>query len=181
MATPGGASGNYVFDQAPRCVLDQNNSTKYTNFGDCFLYGRYQDCGTNTGFFVTLQQGATLLLAIQFTTANDNPIYDPMSITIEGSNATSSALMLGASWSFIYSVSTGLEVNPGRQADGLFLCLPANVIWYTSYRILVTSVRDIGDRVQYSEVKLFGYDNPFKGKISCALRLEKNCLTTVSV
>ena len=165
LATPGGASGNYVFDQAPRCVLDQSNSTKFTSFGDCFSFGFYQDCGTNTGFFVTLQQGATLLLAIQFTTANDYPVLDPMSITIEGSNTTS-ALMLGASWSFIYSVSTGLERDPGRQADGAFLCLPANAIWYTSYRILVTSVRDIGDRVQYSEVKLFGYDNPNKSKIS---------------
>ena len=160
LATPGTGVGNYYDGEIPRYALDQNINTKYTNFGDCYRNGFNQDCGTDTGFYVTPQQGATLLLAIQFTTANNIPERDPLSIIIEGSNATSSALMLGASWSLIFSISTGLEIDPGRKTDGPLVCLPKNVVWYTSYRILVTSIRDSNDAVQYSEVKLFGYANP---------------------
>ena len=160
MATPGTGVGNYIAHEMPQCALDQNIRTKYINFGGCSKYIVGEDCGTNTGFYVTPQQGATLLLAIQFTTANDFLERDPLSITIEGSNVTSSALMLGASWSLISSISTGLEIDPGRQTDGRFVCLAETVVWYTSYRILVTSIRDINNSVQYSEVKLFGYSNP---------------------
>ena len=160
LATVGTGVGNFVFNEMPRYALAQNSSTKYINFGGCSQSRIDEDCGTDTGFYVTAQQGATLFLAIQFTTANDNLNRDSLSITIEGSNATSSALMLGASWSLISSISTGLEVNPGRKTDGALVCLPRNVVWYTSYRILVISIRDINNAVQYSEVELFGYANP---------------------
>ena len=160
LATPGIGVGNYFYGQEPQHAFDRNTDTGYTNFGSCSQYIYEQDCGIDTGFYVTLQQGATLLLAIQFTTSAAFPNLDPISITIEGSNATSSALMLGASWSLISSISTGLEVDRGRKTDGRFVCLPKNVVWYTSYRILVTSIRDINDCAQYSEVKLFGYANP---------------------
>ena len=166
LATPGKDMGNYYDDGVPRYALDQNSTTKYTNFAECFR-GRYnRGCGTNSGFYVTLQQGATLLQAVQFTTGDDVSACDPLSITVEGSNETWSALMRGASWSLIDTLSTGLYVDPGRKADGLLQCLHSNTIWYTNYRILVTSVRGIADSVQYSEVKLFGYGNPNKGKIS---------------
>ena len=112
------------------------------------------------------QQGPTLLLAVQFTTGRTSPARDPISITIEGSNATSSALMLGASWFWITSLSTGLELNLDRMVDGPLICLRNNANWYTSYRILVTSVRSVTDCVQYSEVKLFGYENPNRAQNS---------------
>ena len=158
-ATPGDDFGNYIISEAPQYALDQNSSTKFTSFGYCLADEDYEYCGIDTGFYVTPQQGPTLLLGIQFTTANDFSVRDPLTITIEGSNATSSALLLGTSWSLIDSVSTGLEVSPGRKTDAMFRCLPSNTIWYTSYRILITSVQDAADCVQYSEVKLFGYGN----------------------
>ena len=65
LATPGAYIGNYYDGEIPRYALDQNINTKYTNFGDCYRNGFDQNCGTNTGFYVTPQQGATLLLAIQ--------------------------------------------------------------------------------------------------------------------
>ena len=168
LAIPGTSVGNYMPNEMPQCALDRKSRTKYTSFGGCSQGSADQDCGTNTGFYVTPQQGATLLLAMQFTTANDYPARDPMSITIEGSNATTSALMFGASWSLLHSVSTGLETAPGRKTDGPIVCLPKNVVWYTSYRILISAVRSITDCVQYSEVKLLGYANPNRGKIACA-------------
>ena len=164
-ATVGNAAGNYDSNGVPRYALDQSSATKYTSFGECSESRYNPDCGTNTGFYMTPQQGATLLQAVQFTTAGDLPIRDPLSITIEGSNATWSALMRGASWSLIGTLSTGLDADPGRKADGLRQCLHKNTMWYTSYRILVTSVRGSPNSVQYSEVKLFGYENPNKGKI----------------
>ena len=164
LAKPGAGNGRYISAEVPRYALDQNSSTKYTSFGNCPGGESNDVCGVNTGFYVTPQQGPTLLLGIQFTTANDFPVRDPLTITIEGSNATSSALLLGKSWSLIDSVSIGLEVDPGRKADGMFRCLPNNAIWYTSYRLLITSLRSFADCVQYSEVKLFGYENPNKGK-----------------
>ena len=161
LATAGSIAGNYPTGEGPQLALDQNYVTKYLSFGNCSGSGNEIDCGINTGFYVTPKQGPTLLLGIQFTTANDNPTRDPLSITVEGSNATSSTLMLGTSWSLIYTVLTGLDEDPGRRFDGLFQCIPSNAIWYTSYRILVTSKRDSSSSVQYSEVKLFG----FGGKI----------------
>lgn len=166
LARPGKGVNNYHNDEVPRYVFDQNSNTKYTSYGICIWVGTDNYCGLNTGFYVTLQQGLTLLLGIQFTTANNVEVRDPLSITIEGSNATVSALMRGTSWTYIYSGSTGLKMSPGRNTDGVFLCLSANTIWYTSYRVLVTSVRNQSDSVQYSEVKLFGYENPNKGKLS---------------
>ena len=123
-------------------------------------------CGIGTGFIVIPQQGATLLKAIQFIASVDMAANDPLTITIEGSNATFPIFMLGKSWSSIYNDSTGLDADPGRGADGLIQCIPNNAIWYTSYRVLVTSKRGASNSVQYSGVRLLGQENPNKGKIS---------------
>ena len=144
--------------------MDQDRSTKYLSFGNCDGYQPTIDCGVDTGFYVTPQRGPTLLVAIQFTTASDEPGRDPLGVTIEGSNTTS-ALMRGTSWSLIYSGSTGLGKDPGRGTDGPIQCISNNVIWYTSYRVLVTSKRGASNSVQYSEVRLLGQENPNKGKL----------------
>lgn len=145
--------------------MDQNIDTKYVSFGECFQDRNKKVCTANTGFYVAPQQGATLLLAIQFTTANDHITRDPFTVTIEGSNATWSELLRGTSWSLIATLPSGLEIDPGRTTDGLLQCVHNNTIWYRNYRVLVTSVRDSTYCIQYSEVKLFGYGNPNKGKI----------------
>ena len=154
----------YPSSEGPQNALDQTNK-KYLSFGNCAVAGANQvDCGINSGFYVTPKQGATLPLAIQFITANDAHDRDPLSITVEGTNATSSALMLGTSWSLIYTGATGLNADPGRQANGQFQCISNSTIWYTSYRVLVTSKRGVSNSVQYSEVNLFGHENPKRGK-----------------
>ena len=153
----------YQSSEGPGKAFDQNSGTKYLLYGSCSAVANPDYCGINNGLHVSPQQGLTLLLAIQFTTGSDNPDRDPLSITIEGSNATSSALMLGTSWSLVYNGSTGLNVDPGRQNNSLSQCIPHNANWYLSYRLLVTSTRSVSSDVQYSEVKLFGYVNPNQG------------------
>jgi hypothetical protein len=165
LSTPGEGVGGYIAKEKPQYSLDQNNNTKYLSFGNCNRSDLTLYCGLDTGFHVTLQQGATLLTAFQLTTAGDFPDRDPLGVTIEGSNATDSALSSGTSWSLIFSGSTGLEKNIGRGADGLIQCIPNNVVWYTSYRVLVTSKRGSSNSVQYSEVRLLGQENPSKGKL----------------
>lgn len=107
--------------------------------------------------YLTLNRGASLLLAFQFTAANDNVYRDPFSVTIEGSNQTSSALTLGSSWSLIYEGSSGLETDPGRRNPGKFRYIPENMIWYNSYRILITAKRYNQTSTQYAEISLYGY------------------------
>ncbi|CAF0997199.1 unnamed protein product [Adineta steineri] len=157
VATPGDNVGNYYRDEKPEYALDQKTSTKYTNFGNCSSNFFSPTCGTNTGFYVTLARGASLLLAIQFCAAPDIPLRDPITITVEGSNETSSALNLGSSWTLIYSGSSGLDTDLGRYNCGILESISNNGIWYNSYRLLVTSIRGSATSTQYSEVRLFGY------------------------
>lgn len=85
------------------------------------------------------------------------PERDPLTITIEGSNQSISALMLGSSWTLIYNGSTGLNPDPGRNNSGIIQNMSNNTSWYTSYRILVTSKRHISDAVHFGEIELLGY------------------------
>lgn len=156
--------GRYNATSSSRNILDQNSANNYISFGSCVVGKASNSCGIDTGFIVVPLQGATLLLGIQFTTNTGSRASDPLTITIEGSNETLSALMFGRSWSLIYKDSTGLDIDPGRSMPGVDQCIKNNTIWYTSYRVLVTSKRDISDSVQYSEVKLFGRQNPNRGE-----------------
>ena len=163
MLTTPNSSIYHLSSQGPIKALDQRSSTMYLILGNCYAGENQSYCGINTGLYVTPIQGPTLLKAFQFTTAGDAPGRDPLTITIEGSTAPSSALMLGTSWSLIYNASTGLELDPGRAANGIIQCILSNTIWYTSYRILVTATRNVSNSVQYNEVRLLGYENPNKG------------------
>ena len=153
-STVGDDVGNYYFTERPNYVSDRNTSTKYTNFGYCnSSSSSYRQCGQNTGFYVTLQRGATLIRSVRFCTGNDQPQRDPLSVTIEGTNQTS-ALIFGLSWNLIYNGSTGLNINPGRKACGITEDFLSNSIAYLSYRILITSQRNSDEAVQYSEILL---------------------------
>ena len=165
LSASGSGVGQYNTTSSPRKALDQNSETNYISFGSCPDRTVSKSCGIDTGLSVVPNQGATLLLAIQFTTNIDTPASDPLNITIEGSNETFSALMFGKSWSLIYSGSTGLDKDPGRSMKGAVQCFN-NTFWYTAYRILVTSKRDISDSIQYAEVRLIGHDNPNNGEHS---------------
>lgn len=152
-AMAGSNAGNYPSGESPDQAFDQNCSTKYLNYGHCPSSFSSLTCGINTGFHVTLS-GPTIIRSLQFCTANDHVPRDPLTMTLEGSNQTGSALFLGSSWTLIYNGSTGLTVNPGRNAIGVMQTF-SNSIAFLSYRVLMTSKRGSANSIQYSEVYLF--------------------------
>lgn len=164
LATEGLGVGKYDAMYPPQNIFDQETDSSYISFGSCSNRAASLSCGIRTGFIVIPAQGGTLLLAIRFSTSANTPESDPLTITIEGSNETSSTLILGNRWFLIFNGSSGLDVDPGRSTNGAVQCFTNNSAWYTSYRVLVTSKRGISNSVQYSEVRLFGRPNPKPGK-----------------
>ena len=147
--------GDYYPGEEPDNILDGNITTKYTNYGRCnFTYTTTPaDCGPNTGFYLTLQNGPTALSAIRICTATSLSTRDPMTMTVEGSNQTGSALTLGSSWTLIYNGSTGIQLSTGRGVYGSTQIV-SNTIVYASYRMLILTTRNISSAVQYAEVDL---------------------------
>ena len=150
--------GDYGVGKEPAKAFDSIVSSKYLNFGRCnnTVGGGVLDCGTNTGLYLSLVRGSSLLLAFKFRTADSYPPRDPLLITVEGSNLPNASLIYGSSWTQIYAGSSGLDADPGRYTSGNLQWIPSNGIWYCSYRILITTKRDIGNFVHYSELELFG-------------------------
>ena len=161
LSTLGLGNGNYGTSQSPDKAFDRNSTTKYTSYGACNSSSApslaRSVCGTDTGVFLTLQRGPSLLTAIRFCAAGSLPERDPMRITIEGSNQPSSALLLSSSWTLTYNGSNGFDSDPGRSSFGVTQILLNNAVSYHSYRLLVTSIRNISNAVQYSEIELIGY------------------------
>ncbi len=156
-ASVGSGAGNYYSGEVPQYACDGNFSNQYTNFGSCAAGANATSCGLNTGFYRTLQRGASLITGLQVCTPSGNPARDPITITFEGSNQPTSALNLGSSWTLLYSGPSGLATDPGRLACGIAQLFPSNTIWYTSYRFLVTLKRGSDSCTWYSEVQLIGY------------------------
>jgi hypothetical protein len=157
ISAPGSSVGDFFASEMPEYAFDQVVTTKYTNFGVCSAPSPPASiCGTNTGLFLTLRRGASLLLAFRFSTGNNFPDRDPLTVTIEGSNQPTSSLILGAEWTLIYNGSTGLDSDPGRYSFGVLQNLTSNTVWYTSYRLLITSKRGLDTSVQYGEIELLG-------------------------
>lgn len=155
-------AGYYPSGEAPIFAIDGDLGTKYLAWGDNNGAGNATTtAGLDTGFYVTLPTAAKVT-AIRFATANDAPTRDPLSITIEGSNATGTDLLLANSWNSLYSGVTGLLNYEDRFVYGDIESF-SNSTAYTSYRVLVTAARSTGEgagtsgqcAVQYGEVKLF--------------------------
>ncbi len=140
-------------------AIDGNLASKYLNFGiNDFTRG------IDTGFYITPVYGASMIGGVAFATANDNPGRDPLTITIEGSNATTD-LTLRANWTMIYSGPSGLLTDPNRQTWGPMQTF-ANSASYTSYRVLVTERRALladENSVQYSEAQVYVVPEPAAG------------------
>lgn len=158
LSTPGNASGTYNPNEIPHNAFDQNSTTKHSSYGFCNRSSSTNlQCGTQTGVYLTLNRGMSLLTSVQFCTGLTVPSRDPMTITIEGSNQSPSALLLDSSWTLIYSGSSGLTIDPGRASFGVNEPISSNTLWFNSYRLLITSIRNTSNAVQYSEIQLFGY------------------------
>lgn len=155
-ASVGTTAGTYYTGETPMNACDDNFGTVYTNFGACTSTTYLTTCGTKTGFYRTPSRGASLVFGFQVCTGGGLNVRDPMTVTLEGSNQPSAALVLGSSWTLIYSGTSGLDNDPGRTACGppqLF----QNSVWYKSYRFLVTSKRGVDSSTWYKEVMLIAY------------------------
>lgn len=85
LATPGTGIGNYVATESPRQAFDNSCADKFTSFGNCTSNPSTNSisCGLDTGFYVTLLQGATVMKSLSFCTDNDSPPRDPIIMTSE--------------------------------------------------------------------------------------------------
>ena len=155
-STAGTGGGQYTASDPPANACDNNTSTKYLNLGPCNQTDNSSLCGLNTGLYLELQRGSSLVTGIQFCTANDSPECDPLVVSVEGSNLSGTNLTLGTSWSLIYNGTSGLGTDPGRSSCGSIQSIN-NSVQYKSYRFLVFGKRSTSNSVQYSEVRLFGY------------------------
>ena len=126
----------------------------------------YDGSGLNVGFYITpsaptLGGAPSVLTGIEFATANDtagNPNRNPITVSIEGSDATGTALNSGSSWTVIdASVNTGLASivsSPNSWAPEVQF---ANTTPYTSYRVIITGLQNGGGGgMQFGQVQLFG-------------------------
>lgn len=149
-----GSAGQYPTNEAAPNVVDGTNN-KYLNFGGGGGAGVQTDSkGVGTGFYITPGVTDSIVKAFQFTAANDAVNRDPLTITIEGSNAVGAALKTGTSWALIYSGTTGLATDPGRNTPGVLVPV-TNSTTYDSYRVIVTSQRGIANSTQYAEVQFY--------------------------
>jgi hypothetical protein len=155
----GGINGTYPPNEAHKYAMDDSPETKYLNFGHKGdPQSLVDEPGIGTGFLVIPSvSNSTLACGLLFTTANDNSYRDPITVTLEGSNATSlTELHLDSSWTLIYNGSTGIDANNSRKTNGTQQNFQ-NAKRFASYRLLITSKRGVGDAVQYSEARIMGY------------------------
>ncbi|CAF4833910.1 unnamed protein product, partial [Rotaria magnacalcarata] len=155
LASNGTGIGKYYSGEGPGNAFDRNTNTKYTNSGACNnTASGSPTCGQNTGVYLTLQRGASMLVAFRLATANSYPQRDPLMITIEGSNSNSTELTRGSSWTLLYNGSSGISTTQTRLTCGSTQWLPTNSTWYASYRFLVNLAMNNGvsmPTIQYSE------------------------------
>lgn len=130
-------------------IIDGNLDSKHLNKGN----SDGGSPGVNTGFLITPKAGAKIVAAIQFATANDSEERDPVSITVEGSNAEDAIKAQGSDFTLIYSGPGGLENVLDRNHWGHTVTF-TNATAYKSYRVLITATRGEASGTQYSEVRL---------------------------
>jgi len=110
--------------------------------------------GGNSGFYMTLPVAVTMQ-GIRFSTA-DEPSRRPKTMTIEGSFATGTDLLVGANWTPLYSGTSGLDTTPAFSAGNKVSFV--NNTAYTSYRVLFPTT--VGHReVQVSDIVAFGTES----------------------
>jgi hypothetical protein len=154
-SSAGTGGGQYPSTESPANSIDRDGATKYLNFGNGNSSISNTTKGVGTGLIVTPAIGPSIVSAIQVATANDSPNRDPLTVSIEGTNATNN-LNAGSVWSLIAdNVNLGINTDPGRQMFGPEISF-ANTTAYRSYRIIVKSQRGSDNGVQYSEMNLIG-------------------------
>ena len=152
VATSAGGVGDYYPSEGPNLLFDGDATTRYTIFGSCNSVGHSSTCGVSTGLYLTLNGGPFTLLGFYIGTETVDPARDPLTFTIEGSNAAGGSLISGSSWTLVYNGSTGIDLDPGRHVYGLLQLLGYTCPPFKSYRFLVTLVRGSPTCASYSEL-----------------------------
>lgn len=140
---------SYPGGEPPVNATDQNVATKYLNFG-----------ASGTGFIVTPSGGSSTIASLQLRAANDAPERDPLTYDLYGTNDAICSVDNGGgdceAWSLISSGMTGLDVDPGRDMDGVVQDF-ANGNAYTSYKMIFPTLRDAGaaNSMQVNDVQFF--------------------------
>jgi hypothetical protein len=155
---PGDFTGTYWPTEPPEAALDGNVTSEYTNHGGCDSGpGNSVECGSNTGFYLTLAVRRFTLVSFRIATNIGAITRDPLMITIEGSNYNESELTFGKSWTLIYNGTTGLTSYFARAYFGDLQSVSGLSMPFTSYRLLVTSKRGQSNCVSYSEFRMMGF------------------------
>ena len=146
--------------RSPANAFDCDARNTYATYGTCNSSSTSQPptCDLDSGFHLTVRPYPTLLTAFRIT-ASGSSIYDvPDLISIEGSNAESSQLLLGSSWNLITIITTGVTKGFGYENKvGPMQQLRESSDWYRSYRILAFR-RPVGSPgLHYAGVELYGY------------------------
>ena len=158
MSTSGYSAGQYWPSQSSGNLFDGHLTGAYTKHGYCDLtVSATLLCGVNTGFYLTLNDGPFTLAGFYVGTENVDTARDPLTCTIEGSNAAGGSLPTGSSWTLIYNGSTGIDPDPGRNVYGALQRISIASPPFKSYRFLVTSVRGYTTCTSYTELVMFVY------------------------
>lgn len=159
-AGPGNERGKYLPQAPPIAVFDDDATTKYLSFGNCGgnLLSRLASCGLKTGFHFTFASHPKPLKSFRIRTADDFIFRDPLRVTIEGSNTTSSNLCFGQGWRLLYDGESGLISKLNRQEWGTTRSLMNNSQIFKNYRFLVTQKRALSVGVQYADIQ-FNFDD----------------------
>ncbi|CAF4124771.1 unnamed protein product [Adineta steineri] len=153
-ALAGTSMGQYWYTESPQNVFDGNLTSGICSYGRCNYIYDADDCGQNTGLYATAQDGAFILSGFRIAAGHLNRNRDPLLITIEGSNLAGSTLTLGSSWTLIYSGTSGLSIDPGRNAFGQTQVIANNNLAFASYRILIIRKHGYDTCVGISEIQL---------------------------
>ncbi len=124
-------------------LTDGARGTKWAALGANAWAGPYDG---KSGFHFTLPAPAKMQ-SIRFFTEDSAPHRNPMTMTIEGSKAGDP--MSGASWTLLYTGSTGLEATPNNSAGRAVNF--TNTTAYTRYRVLFLAAGGL-DVVQLADV-----------------------------
>jgi hypothetical protein len=136
-------TNNYPATESPPNAIDNLLTTKYLNFQQ-----------TGTGFIVT-PSALSVLTGVRLAAGNDAPERDPLTISIEGTNSPNATTTLNSVWALVYNGVSGLATDPGRDTFGATISF-TNILPFTSYRVLVQSVRTPGsaNSFQFDEIEL---------------------------
>jgi hypothetical protein len=142
-------------------LTDGDTGTSWIQVGTYGWTGGYTDIDSNfvpvpvanAGIYFTLASGAAMQ-TIQLSSA-DQWSRNPLTMTIEGSNAVGGDLLAGANWTLLYSGTAGMDALTGQYENGNPVAF-TNATDYTSYRVLFpTMVYQDGNganAVQISEI-----------------------------